>query len=411
MAQESRYLEIPVDEALAQVLAAVAPLPAVSRGFDTALGLVLAADVLATEAMPPFAASAKDGYALRAADGTQPRRLVGDSTAGRGATVDVAPGTACRITTGAPLPPGADAVVMVEQADETAGMVTPRQAVTPGADIRPAGQDYAAGDRVLAAGTLLGAAELGLLASIGALTVRVHPAPRVAVFSTGDELVAPGEVPAPGQIRDANRFALAAAARLAGAEVVTADTIRDRASDLEQLTSATRTHDAVITSGGVSMGHLDLVKPWLEAQGRVLFGRVRTRPGKPMTFGLVGGTPVFALPGFPVSSLVSFELFVRPALLRMAGHSEVLRPRWLVQAGQDLHHATDRTEFQRAWVVLEDGTPVAYTTGFQGSGRLLSFHGANALLALPAGGGLTPAGAWVAALLLDAPRSSVPGEP
>jgi molybdenum cofactor synthesis domain-containing protein len=404
MAQQSRYPEISVDDALAQALAAVAPLPAVSRAFDSALGLVLAADISATEAMPPFAASAKDGYALRSADGVQPRRLLGEATAGRGADLTVEPGTACRITTGAPVPTGADTVVMVEQADEADGFVTPRLEVTAGADIRPAGQDYAAGDLVLAAGTRVGPAELGLLASLGALTVSVHPAPRVAVFSTGDELVAPGDQPAPGQIRDANRFALAAAARQAGADVVTVDSLRDRPGDLEKLEAATRSHDVVITSGGVSMGRLDLVKPWLEAQGTVLFGRVRTRPGKPMTLGLVGGTPVFALPGFPVSSLVSFELFVRPALLRMAGHREVLRPRWLVQTGHDLHHASDRTEFQRALVVLDDGSPVAHSTGSQGSGRLLSFHGANALLALPAGSGFTPAGAWVAALMLDLPR-------
>jgi molybdopterin biosynthesis enzyme len=156
------------------------------------------------------------------------------------------------------------------------------------------------------------------------------------------------------------------------------------------------------------MGHKDLVKPWLEAHGEVLFGRVRTKPGKPVTVAVVDGTPVFALPGFPVSGMVSFELFVRPALRRMAGHADVLRPRWPVRAGEDLHHAADRTEFQRARVAWADGAPVATVTGAQGSGRLLSFRDANALLVLPEGSGFTAAGAWVEAIILDLPPGPGP---
>ncbi len=403
---ESPYPEVPVAEALAEVLAHVAPLSPVRLGFETAEGLVLAEDVLATDAMPPFAAAAKDGFAVVAADGLAPRRLVGDATAGRAPGLTVVPGTAARITTGAPLPAGADAVVMVEETDLSGGQVHIRRAVEPGADVRPVGQDHRPGERLLSAGTAIGPAELGLLAAAGAVQVMVHPRPQVAVFSTGDELVEPGHVPAPGQIRDSNRFALAAAARSAGAELIATGVIRDTEADVAHLWRAVQSSDAVITSGGVSMGHLDLVKPWLAQHGDVRFGRVRCKPGKPVTFALLQGTPIFALPGFPVSSLVSFELFVRPALLRLAGHRSVLRPRWTVRAGHDLHHAQDRVEYQRAVITLEDEGPVARTTGFQGSGRLMSFAAANALLELGEGAGFTPAGAPLAALILATPMAA-----
>jgi molybdenum cofactor synthesis domain-containing protein len=407
---ESAYPEIPVDDALALVLAAVGPLAPVRSGLDEAADLALAEDVRARAPMPPFAASAKDGYAVVAADGGGWREVVGEATAGAAPDFVVHPGTAARITTGAPLPAGADAVVMVELTREADGRVLIERSVAPGADVRPVGQDYAAGEVLLPAGAELGPAELGVLASVGATAVPVHPRPRVAVFSTGDELVSPETMPQPGQIRDSNRLALATAARAAGAEVIGTGTIRDQAEEVEQLAEAIQAADAVITSGGVSMGHLDLVKPWLERHGEVRFGRVRTKPGKPMTFAVVGGTPVFALPGFPVSSLVCFELFVRPALRRLAGRRELLRPIWPVRAGHELHHAADREEFQRAVVQLEDGTAVARTTGFQGSGRLLSLAGANALLRLPEGDGRTPAGATVPALVLGPVYPRRPGE-
>jgi molybdenum cofactor synthesis domain-containing protein len=403
---ESPYTEMPLEAALALVLATVAPLPPVRLPLQSAEGLVLAEDLRAGEAMPPFAAAAKDGFALRAADGVAERRIVGEATAGAASSAEVAPGTAARITTGAPLPPGADAVVMLEEAHEAGGMVTPDRAVAPGADVRPAGQDYAAGELLLAAGTVLGPAELGLLAGAGATHVLAHPRAQVAVFSTGDELVEPGHALAPGQIHDSNRYSLAAAARAAGAEVIATGTLRDNPGAVGHLARAVQAADAVITSGGVSMGHLDLVKPWLAEHGRVLFGRVNVKPGKPATYAIVRGTPVFALPGFPVSTLVCFELFARPALLRLAGHRQVTRPRWSVRAGHDLAHATDRTELQRAVVTIEAGRPIARTTGMQGSGRLLSLAGANALLVLPPGSGFTAAGAAVPALILATPHAA-----
>ena len=392
--RESPYPEIPYDEALAAVLAVVRSLAPARLPIEAAHGLVLAEALLAAEPMPPFAAAAKDGYAVRSADGAGPHRLAGAVTAGQplmAAGVMLAPGTAVRITTGAAVPDGADAVAMVEEVDEVewegAPAIQLRRPVAAHEHVRPVGEDFPAGAVLLEAGTRLGAAELGLAAGAGSGSVAVYPRPRVAIFSTGDELVAPGASAAPGQIRDSNRFTLAAAAREAGAEVGTAGTLRDRAEDVARLAEAIRTHDAVVTSGGVSMGERDLIKPWLAEHGRIVFGRVRIKPGKPMTLAVVDGTPVFALPGFPVSSLVCFELFVRPALRRLAGITNVARPVWPVRLEHRVAHALDRTEFVRAQVRMgADGTPIAASTGAQGSGRLLSMAGANALLRMPEGG-------------------------
>lgn len=418
--------EIPVDDALALILASVDVLPDPERiSFAQAAGRVLAAPVAAREAMPPFAASSRDGYAVVAADGAGPRRVVGEAVAGGMGGVVVTPGTAARITTGAPLPAGANAVVMVEDVvveDTERDVVAPGGAVAPvdgatdglgagarivvhraveaGENVRPVGQDYAAGAVLLEAGDVVGAAELGLLASVGAVEVDVVRRPRVIVFSTGDELVEPEDDLGPGQIRDSNRFALAEAVRQAGADVLFAGHIGDEPGDQEALGAAVASADALVTSGGVSMGHRDLVKPWLAEHGRLVFGRVRTKPGKPVTFAIVDGTPCFALPGFPVSALVCFELFVRPALRRMAGYRDVLRPTWPVRLAHDVAHAGDRVEFARAVVTVGgDGRAAAATTGFQGSGRLLSLAHANALLRLDDPSGITRAGATVTAIL------------
>ena len=408
--------EIPVDDALALILASVAPLPAERIPFTQAAGRVLAAPVSAHEAMPPFAASSRDGYAVIAADGIGTWRVIGEAVAGGAGSLVVTAGTAARITTGAPLPAGADAVVMVEDTErdfvargpdgggDVGGAgddIVVLRAVEVGENVRPVGQDYGAGDVLLAPGTVLGPAEIGLLASAGAMEVDVFRRPRVIVYATGDELVEPDRTPGPGQIRDSNRFAMAEAVKEAGGEVVFAGHLGDDADDVDALAAAVTSADVVVTSGGVSMGHLDLVKPWLAANGTLVFGRVRTKPGKPVTFALVGGTPCFALPGFPVSTLVCFELFVRPALRTMGGHIDVRRPLWPVALAHDVAHAGDRVEFARAVVTLgADGRPVARTTGFQGSGRLLSMAGANALLRLEGAAGLARAGDVVPALII-----------
>ena len=398
---QSKYEMISVEEALRIVLAQVQPLTAALVPLQDAQSLVMAESVLASEDMPPFAAAGVDGFAIRVADGVANRRYLGEQMAGAVSGLQVEPGTAVRITTGAPVPPGTEAIVMVEVAEERDGEVVIHQLPKAGDGIRPVGQDIRAGELVLRAGTPLGPAELGLLATTGKGSVLVHPRPRVAVYSTGDELSDVAAPLAPGKIRDSNRYALMAAVRAAGAEALSLGVARDDASEVgAKLDSALQQADAAISSGGVSMGKLDLVKPLLERRGTVHFGRVSMKPGKPLTFVTVGDKPVFALPGFPVSSLVSFELFVRPALLRMAGRRDVLRPRIQVTLAHAVQHDAARTEFQRAVATHRDGQFVASTTGFQGSGRLLSLVGANVLLVLPLGRGDFQKGERVDALVV-----------
>jgi molybdenum cofactor synthesis domain-containing protein len=376
---------IPVEEAINIVLSQIHPLEPLHVPFSDALGLVLAEDVHATEPMPPFRAASVDGYAIIAGDSSPVRRLIGDQSAGYVEDVRVTPDTAVRVTTGAPVPAGADAVIMVEFTETQGDRVTIKSVIEPGSNIRPIGQDLAEGQLVLAAGVPLGAPEIGLLAMIGHTPVWVHPAPRVGVMSTGDELVEPGDRLKPGQIRDANRFSLMNVVREAGGLAIDLGKVTDQAETLQETIERGLHHaDALLTSGGVSMGQLDLVKPYLAQRGTIHFGRVRAKPGKPVTFATVDGKPVFAMPGFPVSALVSFEIYVRPALLKMAGHTHLFRPRQRASLSHDIVHATGRTEFQRAIVTRQpDGHYTATTTGFQGSGRLASMHGANALLVLP----------------------------
>ena len=392
---------IPVEQAINLILQEVHPLPPMRLPFTDALGLVLAEDVNAVEPMPPFRAASVDGYAVIATDPASTRRLVGDQPAGYIDNLEVTSGTTVRVTTGAPVPAGADAVVMVEFTEEQDGQVEIKATVEPGSNIRPVGQDLTQGQLVLVQGTLLGASEIGLLAMIGKTEVSAYPTPRIGVMSTGDELVEPGEPLKPGQIRDANRFSLMSAIREAGGTPIDLGKVTDEAGILQEtFEKSLSLADALLTSGGVSMGQLDLVKPYLAERGKIHFGRVRAKPGKPITFATLEGVPVFAMPGFPVSALVSFEIYVRPALLKMAGHNRVHRPRRHVTLAHDVSHTSGRTEFQRAIVTRKaDGNYTATTTGFQGSGRLLSMHGANALLILPYQQGDFPAGSEVEAII------------
>jgi gephyrin len=378
---------ISADEALRRVLAATPVLAPVTVGLAEACGLVLAEPVVAGEDLPPFPAATMDGYAVVADDGAGWRELIGEQTAGYVADLAVRPGAVARITTGAPVPPGADAVVMVERTREADGRVEIQQErVKPGENIRPVGADLARGQRVLDAGAVVGPAEMGLLASLGRAEVAAHPRPRVAILSTGDELVEPWEQPRPGQIRDANRYALSCAAAALGVPIVRSAIAVDEEGPLRALLAdALAAADVLITSGGVSMGQLDLVKVLLDDLAEVQFGRVFMKPGKPLHFAVTDDrTLIFGLPGNPVSALVGFELFARPALLKLAGHRDPVRPRTPVT----LAHAItpgDRPEFQRAVVRRGgDGRLVAATTGAQSSSRLASLVGANALLVLPA---------------------------
>ncbi|MBE7471595.1 MAG: molybdopterin molybdenumtransferase MoeA [Anaerolineae bacterium] len=400
---ESPYPMLLVEEALALIEREVRPLSPVTMSFSQALGLVLAEAVLAAEPMPPFAAASVDGFAVIAADGPGLRRIVGDQMAGYVAGLYIEPGTAARVTTGAPIPPGADTMIMIEQTEEQNGQVNIlTNDLQPGANIRPIGQDIEIGQVVLPQGTVLGPAELGLLGTVGKTQVTVYPRPTVAVMSTGDEIVEPHQQPELGQIRDANRFTLMSAVRQAGAEPLDLGIVRDKANSLQDtIERGLAEADALLTSGGVSMGQLDLVKPYLASRGTVHFGRVNTKPGKPVTFATVDGKPCFAMPGFPVSALVSFEIFARPALLKMAGHSRIYRPREQAILAHAFSHTAARTEFQRVVLTRRaDGKLVASSTGFQGSGRLLSMVGANGLVILPHGQGDFEAGTVVEALVL-----------
>lgn len=383
---ESKYEMVSPEVALETVLKHTPVLGSETVLLPEARGRVLAVDLIASTDMPPFPSSSVDGYAVIADDSAPTRRVLAEVTAGDAREVTVVPGTAVRTMTGAPVAPGADAVVMVEFVEERAGQITLTRPVRSGENVQRVGQNVRRGQLVLPAGTVLGAPEIGLLAAMGQKGAMVIRQPRVAVLSTGDELVEPWEEAGPAKIRDSNRYAVMAAAEAAGAVALTLGMVKDvRSEQQEKIRAGLEVADVLITSGGVSMGVKDLVKGILEEMGTVHFGRVSMKPGKPFTFATVGDKIAFGLPGFPVSSLVTFELFVRPALLKMQGHSRVTRPRVEAVLEHDVTPAPDRSEFQRAVVRWEGGELRAATTGLQASGRLLSMTGANALLTFAPG--------------------------
>jgi molybdopterin molybdotransferase len=381
----------------------------VLRGEDVhvgeASGRVLVGDLTAPGDLPPFPSSAVDGYAVRAAEAGDRLRVVGESAAGRPFQGELRPGAAAAILTGGVVPAGADTVVMVEEVEEGGGWVRVPAGYPPGRNFHRPGDDVRAGDLVLRRGMVLGAAELGLAAAIGIDRLHVHRRPRVALMSTGDELVDVGRTPAPGQVVDSNRWALLAALGEAGAVVTQLGVAPDSPDPLRALVEAALgSNDVLLTSGGVSVGTHDLVKPLLERLGEVHVGRVKLKPGKPFTFAtLPEGRLAFGLPGFPVSSLITFEVFVRPALRRMQGHLELQRPTLAVRLGYDARAPGDRTEYQRVTLVREGAELVAFSTGSQSSSRLLSLAGANALVRIPPGGEGIPAGTVVEAVILSLP--------
>jgi molybdenum cofactor synthesis domain-containing protein len=398
---EARYGILPAPRAAEIVLAHAIQLPTERARVVEAQGRVLAERIVSREQMPPFPAATVDGYAVVAADPAEWRRVLRDVLAGQAGDAEVTPGTVTRIMTGAPLPPGADAVVMFEDTEERDGQARLNRPVKPGDNLRPIGIDMEIGQTVLEPGIAIGPSEIGVLATLGIAEVAVHRRPRVAILSTGDELVEPDEALRPGAIRDSNRYALMAAAREAGAEAISMGMARDdEALQRRRIEEALDAADVVITSGGVSVGTRDLIKPILESLGTVHFGRIALRPGKPLTFATIGDKLAFGLPGNPVSALVTFEVFVRPALLTMQGRAAVQRPRVEVEVEHQLGKTPDRTEYQRATVRWEDGRLIARSTGSQISSRLLSMMGANALLVIEPGEGKVPPGSRVPALLI-----------
>jgi molybdopterin molybdotransferase len=401
---------IPLEEAQTFVLSTCVPAAPVAMPRRQAVGLVLAEDVVASEVVPPFDNTAVDGYAVRASDvasaGDQPVELavVGEIAAGAGpGERALATGEAIRIMTGAPIPPGADAVVMVEDTERLGDdRVRVSASVEVGASVRPAGDDVRPGDVLFTAGTVITPAVVGVLATINAHSVSVYPRPRVAVLSTGDELVDDGRALAPGEIRESNRQMLAAALEAAGCAVTDLGIVRDDEAVLETtLRAAAADHDAVVTSGGVSMGDYDVVKAVLARIADMRWMQVAIKPAKPFAFGLLDGTPIFGLPGNPVSSLVSFEMFARPALRRMMGHGRLSRPSVVAVADDGLVRRPDgKTHLMRVTASFaDDGRCHVRPVRAQGSHQLAATATADAIAVVPDGDGV-PAGADVAVLLL-----------
>lgn len=358
----------PLDEVRDQVLGTVPRLGSETVILDRALGRVLAEPVVSPQDVPHFANSAMDGYAVRGGDVAEAGstlELIGEIPAGGVAVVEVGEGQAMKIMTGAPLPGGADTVVKVEDTEESNGKVLIRERVSPGTHVRAPGGDLRRGEQVFAAGTPLTATHLGVLATIGVTTPVVSQVPRVAVMSTGDELVpAESEDLGPGMIRDSNRPMLLAMLEETGVEAVDLGTIGDDADLLRAAVGRAAVEaDVIVTSGGVSMGDYDLIKTVLAAETRIELIKVAMKPGKPFAFGLIDGRPFFGLPGNPVSVLVSFEQLVRPALLAMQGAARILRPRLSGIAGERMESDPMKEEFVRAR--LEEGRVMR--TGGQGS--------------------------------------------
>ena len=372
-----------VEEALEAILSRVSVLGTERVDVLASLGRVLAEPIVSRREIPPWANSSMDGYAVRAGDTRAGAALavVGRVEAGALPSQAVGRGEAMRIFTGAPLPPGADAVVPQEDVEATNGRLTLRAAVDPAAYVRPAGEDVRVGDRVLEAGVTLRAAEVGLLATLGHAQVMVYRRPRVAILSTGNELADLGTEPGPSQIPNTNTYSLMAQVLEAGGDPVSLGVAPDRLEAIEERVRRARDADVVLSSAGVSVGELDLVREAFTRAGAELhLWKVSMRPGKPITFGSLDGRPVFGLPGNPVSAMVTFELFVRPALLKMSGRRRLTRPRLRVRALAPIPNPGSRRGYLRVQLeTTNDGALGARLTGEQGSAILRSMVAADAL--------------------------------
>lgn len=390
-----------VDDALTRILTHFKRLPAESVPLAEAYLRVLAEDVIAEHDVPHFANSSMDGYALRAADVTAATkespthlRVTMDIPAGKAPEGTLQPGEAARIMTGAAVPDGADAVVPIEDTDATwaagdaialPGDVGVQKAVQAGDNVRQPGENFHAGDTVLYAGSRIRAAALGTLAGLGMAKVKVLRRPRVAIVSTGDELLAVDQPLEPGKIHDSNSYTLAALVTEIGAEPVRIPTARDELDDVRKRfrEALDAKPDVILSSAGVSVGAADLVRTVLDELGKIDLWRINIRPGKPLAFGKLGKVPFFGLPGNPVSAMVTFDVFVRPALLKLLDIPDAI-PTIQAVAGEDI--ASDgRQSYIRVTLRRENGRPTAYATGTQSSGALLSMVLADGLLIIPAG--------------------------
>jgi molybdopterin molybdotransferase len=383
------------------------------------LGCVLAVDIVSDIDVAPFDNSAMDGYAVRAADTQRASddapvvlAVVDHIAAGSMPQAVVGRGQASRIMTGAPVPAGADAIVMVEHTDGleaaggTGGTVAIKRSATAGDHIRLAGEDVKAGETVLHAGEVVNPASVGLMAALGAARVSVYRRPRVAIVSTGDELVGISEKPGPGKIRNSNSYSLAAQVLAAGGIPCMLGIARDNAADTRALLSRAGEFDLMITTGGVSMGDFDVVKDVLAEIGELDFWKVAMRPGAPQTYGTVAGTPFFGLPGNPTSTMVGFELFVRPAIRTMRGFATLDRPRVPAVLAEDVRKKSDRRYFLRGVLERVDVSDqgIAYSvrlSGRQSSAMLTAMHHADCLISLPENESAFAAGSVVECIRLD----------
>jgi molybdopterin molybdotransferase len=401
---------VPFEEAREGLLAQIEPLPPLELPLTDAYGCVVAADLVSTVDLPEFASSAMDGFAVRAVDvasasPSSPAELkvVGQALIGRRPEATVGTGEAVKIATGAPIPAGADCIVPIENAEEDGDVVRLFEAAAQGRHIRPSGEDVKEGDVLVAKGRRLGAPELGLLANAGIPHPLVHPRPRVIVLSTGDELIPPTESPSFGQVRDSNAYMLFGALREAGAIPVLAGIVADDPDALREVVVGFEIQaDAFVSSGGVSVGERDVVKAAFFRKGDVSFYKVAMQPGMPQGFGFVQGKPFFGLPGNPVSSFVSFEVFVRPAVLKMMGRSRLGRPEVSARLEGDIPARTGKTQFVRVEVKRGADGWVAAATGGRGSNLISTVSRANGLAVIPPGTGSVRAGDSVKVMLFRA---------
>ncbi len=406
-------MSLSVEEARRQVLGLCRRLDAERVPLLQALGRVLAVDVHSDIDIAPFDNAAMDGFAVRAADlagaGNETPvslEVIATIAAGSAATVSVGSGQAARIMTGAPVPAGADAVVMVEHTshEEPEGRwVQVRRAVADGEHIRRRGEEVAVGGRVLSAGEAVGPAAVGLLAATGHAGIQVYRRPRVAVLSTGDELVEVTERPGPGRIRNSNSYTLAAQVLAAGGVPIRFPIVPDEPEAIRAaFRRAAAEADFIVASGGVSVGDFDYVKPVLESLGEMIFCEVAMRPGKSQTLGAIDGVPFFGLSGSPTAALVGFEIFVRPALRLLQGRSALDRPRAVARLAHEVTKKADRRYFLRARLTRadEDRLSVALA-GSQPAAPLTAAHQGNCLLVLPEGTSRFPAGTSVEVIRLD----------
>jgi molybdopterin molybdotransferase len=399
----------PLEEARSEVLSSVGPLRTEQVSIWDSLGRVLAGDVVSPENVPPFANSAMDGFAVRGADVVSAGSVldvIGDLAAGYETELEVGPGEAIRIMTGAPMPAGADTVVRVEETFVEGSKVTVNSAVTSGTSVRPAGGDVTRGQTVFPSGTRLTPMHVGVLATIGVARPEVYARPRVAFMSTGDELTPTDEPLGPGAIRDSNRPMLLALLRETGVETIDLGIVPDDPQALRAALDRGAEADVVISTGGVSMGDYDVTKLVLQGDADVDFWQVAIQPAKPFAFGRIGSALFFGLPGNPVSVLVSFEQFARPALLKMQGAGALLRPRLVARAGETLDTDPAKTVFVRVLVEgLGAGVPTVVKSGGQASNVLSAAASADGFAVVPRGTGKVEAGGEVAVEMFKWPES------